>query len=209
MGRGAVRGMMRGGCNDVRATPRAPASPPEEAIGSTHRERSRAERRASGDRWRHPRDARSANGGSRGGHGNAAMREGCAPAGPRRRRARADVEESRGSLARRRLGAVGLRSLPPYCARSPARSAAEGHAQNGSCRFAVRQPRPLDTDRRCDPLSVPTESALSLRRTAKRPVGPSPRHHPARPAPQRSETRVMARYSAAPGSARHQRTLRS
>ena len=38
------------------------------------------------------------------------------------------------SLARRRLGAVGQRSLLPYCARSPARTAAEGHARIRSCR---------------------------------------------------------------------------
>src|SRR3982751_5456683 len=49
------------------------------------------------------------------------LREGCAPAGPR-------PAES-GSLPVAGLGAVGERGLLAYGARSPARSAAEGHAR--------------------------------------------------------------------------------
>ena len=64
--------------------------------------------------------------------GNATMREGFAPAGPRHRRARTDVAERRETLARRGLGAVGNGRIVAYGARSPARSAAEGHAQNRS-----------------------------------------------------------------------------
>src|SRR4051812_17296800 len=57
------------------------------------------------------------------------MREGFAPAGPRHRRAREDADGARRALARRGLGAVGNGRFVAYGARSPARSAAEGHAQ--------------------------------------------------------------------------------
>src|SRR6476620_4615207 len=42
---------------------------------------------------------------------------------------RIDAEGSRGASARRGPGAVGHRGIVPYRARSPARSAAEGHAR--------------------------------------------------------------------------------
>ena len=57
------------------------------------------------------------------------MREGFAPAGPRHRRARADPAGPMRGLARRGLGAVGNSRIVAYGARSPARSAAEGHAR--------------------------------------------------------------------------------
>jgi hypothetical protein len=56
--------------------------------------------------------------------GNAAMREGCAPEGAETRR--------HGGIVAAWLGAVGNSRIVAYRARSPARSAAEGHAQNGS-----------------------------------------------------------------------------
>jgi len=62
------------------------------------------------------------------------LREGFAPGGPRRRRARVDVSGARPALARRRLGAGGNGGIVAYGARSPARSAAEGHARIRSLR---------------------------------------------------------------------------
>jgi hypothetical protein len=56
-------------------------------------------------------------------------REGCAPGGPGRWRP--------GSFGRRGPGAVGHSGIVPYGARSPARSAAEGHAQD--CSALVRK----------------------------------------------------------------------
>jgi len=56
------------------------------------------------------------------------MREGCAPGGPGRRRARRSVGIA-GRRARRWPGAVGNGGIVAYRARSPARSAAEGHAR--------------------------------------------------------------------------------
>src|SRR4051812_42263400 len=62
------------------------------------------------------------------------MREGCAPAGSRRRR--------HGGLWRRRLGGVGERRLLAYCARSPARSAAQGHARTSSSKLLMELEEP-------------------------------------------------------------------
>jgi hypothetical protein len=49
-----------------------------------------------------------------------------------------DVDGSVGSLARRWPGAVGHSGIVPYRARSPARSAAEGHAHTLPFHFAAR-----------------------------------------------------------------------
>ena len=73
-------------------------------------------------RCRSPLCARNERGGAGGG---APLREGCAPAGPRTRSRGA--QPYRAPL-RRGLGAVGHSCIVPYCARSPTRSAAEGHA---------------------------------------------------------------------------------
>jgi hypothetical protein len=61
------------------------------------------------------------------------LREGCAPAGPRHRRAQTELRIRGGTGARRGLGAVGNSRIVACCARSPARSAAEGHAQLPQC----------------------------------------------------------------------------
>jgi len=59
------------------------------------------------------------------------LREGCAPGGPGPRRpVRGYTGIERARAAARGPGAVGHGGIVPYRARSPARSAAEGHAHN-------------------------------------------------------------------------------
>ncbi len=92
-------------------------------------------------------------------YGNAPIRvdsrEGFAPEGPRHRRARSGTDGARRCLARRGLGAVGNGRFVAYGARSPARSAAEGHAQTPAVRrFQEASPgsrdiRPRTAPARC------------------------------------------------------------
>ncbi len=64
----------------------------------------------------------------------------------RARRAETAERRDNGSIvvpARRRLGAVGHSCIVPYGARSPARSAAEGHAQNLQSNPLPLQQKPM------------------------------------------------------------------
>jgi hypothetical protein len=67
------------------------------------------------------------------------VREGCAPGGPGRRRARRVSDGARGSPARRWPGAVGNGGIVAYRARSPVRRPSAEHAQSAVRSTEVRR----------------------------------------------------------------------
>jgi len=67
------------------------------------------------------------------------LREGCAPEGPGRRRARIDAEESHACPARRWPGAVGNSCIVAYGARSPVWRLSAKHAQTRGSIFSIFQ----------------------------------------------------------------------